>query len=53
MMHIWDISDTAAADAYDYMTEDGMKKMDYGLFSELLKKFFTTNEKLHPINLGM
>ncbi len=53
MMQIWDINEEAASEAFDYVTENGEKKMDYALFSDLLKKFFTTNEKVHPINLGL
>lgn len=53
MMQTWEIDEAAAAEAFDFMTHEGEKNMDYALFSELLKKFFTTQEQNHPINLGL
>ncbi|KAL7672815.1 hypothetical protein ACOME3_007695 [Neoechinorhynchus agilis] len=53
MLVIWDIDDEAAGNAYDFITESGKKKMDYNLFSEMMRKFFLTDEKGHPLNLGL
>ena len=53
MMQIWDIGKPGATEAFKYMTQNGTKKMDYALFSDLLKLFFTVQEKDHPANLGL
>lgn len=39
--------------AFDFMTESGKKKMDYKLFCDFMKKFFTNETQGHPINLGL
>lgn len=53
MLVIWDIDEEAAGKAYDFITENGKQKMDYGLFSTMMKKFFLTDEPGHPLNLGL
>ena len=53
MMLTWDVSENGAAKAFDFITENGTKKMDYSLFSELMKMFFTFSERNHPINMGL
>jgi len=53
MMSAWSIDEAAAKRAYDYITENGKKKLDYALFSEFMKQFFTNEESDHPINLGL
>ncbi len=39
--------------AYDYITENGAKKFDYAIFSELMKQFFIHDEPNHPASLGL
>ncbi len=39
--------------AYDFITENGKKKMDYNLFCEFMKQFITNEEANHPINMGL
>ena len=53
MMLTWEIDETAAEIAYDFVTEYGKKRMDYALFSDFMKLFFTIDEKNHPINMGL
>lgn len=53
MMSTWDIDENASKAAFDYVTENGQKKMDYNLFSELLRQFFTNEEQGHVINMGL
>lgn len=53
MMSTWAIKEEGSVKAFDFMTEDGSKKMDYTLFSKLMKLFFTFSEKDHPVNLGL
>ena len=44
---------STAGKAFDFMTEGGKKKMDYGLFCEFIKKFLTNEEPNHPVNCGL
>ena len=53
MMSVWDIEEKAAENAYVYITENGKKRMDYNLFSELMKQFFIHDEPNHPASLGL
>ncbi|CAF0864067.1 unnamed protein product [Brachionus calyciflorus] len=53
MMSTWEINEDAAQKAYDYITENGAKKMDYNLFSEFMKQFFTNEQEGHVVNLGL
>jgi hypothetical protein len=42
-----------AEKAYEFITDGGKKKMNYELFSEFLRKFFTNDEANHALNLGL
>jgi len=53
MLLTWDIDEEAAGKAYDFITEGGKKKMNYELFSEFMKQFFTNDTEGHAINMGM
>lgn len=53
MMLTFDIDEKASEIAYDHITEKGKKKMDYNLFSELMKQFFSKDELNHPASLGL
>jgi hypothetical protein len=35
------------------MTENGKRKMDYRLFSEMMKLFWTNEKEGHPVNMGL
>ena len=49
----WPLVLILAGKAYDFITENGKKKMDYGLFCEFIKKFLTNEEPNHPVNCGL
>jgi hypothetical protein len=53
MISVWEIDEKAAEAAYDYITENGAKKFDYNLFSELMKQFFVHDEPNHPASFGL
>ncbi|CAF0760398.1 unnamed protein product [Didymodactylos carnosus] len=53
MLISWDIEEEAAGKAYDFITDNGKKTMDYNLFSEFMKKFFLNDTVNHPLNLGL
>jgi len=53
MMLTWEIDEEDAGKAYDYITENGKKKMNYELFSEFMKQFFTVDKDGHPVNMGL
>jgi len=54
MLLTWEIEEEAAGKAYDFMTEKGKKKMNYELFSEFMKQFFTNQDPPgSPINMGL
>ena len=42
-----------AEKAYEFITENGKKKMDYNLFNEFMRQFFIRDEPNHPISLGL
>jgi Ca2+-binding EF-hand superfamily protein len=52
MMAIWNVQSNYAEKAFDFITENGAKKMDYALFSDLMKKYFKCETPGHPLNLG-
>ena len=52
MVSIWCIDVAHADAAFDCITENGKKPMDYNLFSELMKQFFLTTDASSPLNLG-
>ncbi len=39
--------------AFAYLTDSGKKKMDYHLFQEFMKQFYTNEEPNHPVNMGL
>lgn len=53
MMLTWEIDEEAAEKAFDFITKNGQEKLDYSLFSKLMKMFFSENSTEHPINLGL
>jgi len=53
MLISWDIDETSAEKAFDFITDHGKKHMDYNLFSEFMKKFFLNETPKHPLNLGL
>ncbi|RNA44979.1 sarcoplasmic calcium-binding s and IV-like [Brachionus plicatilis] len=53
MLSIWDINAEAVGKAFDFITENGAKKMDYSLFIEFIKKFLASEEPGHVLNLGL
>ncbi|CAF1013523.1 unnamed protein product [Didymodactylos carnosus] len=53
MLVLWDIDGDSSDKAYDFITENGKKPMDYNLFSEFMKKFFLNETPNHPLNLGL
>jgi len=53
MMFTWDIDEDNSSKAFDYITENGTKKLNYELFSEFLKQFFTNEQDGHPVNMGL
>jgi Ca2+-binding EF-hand superfamily protein len=52
MLTIWNVEEDKADKAFDFVTENGAKKMDYPLFSEFMKKFILCETQGHPMNLG-
>jgi Ca2+-binding EF-hand superfamily protein len=53
MLLTWSVSEDAAGKAYDHMTENGKKKMNYDLFSEFMKQFILNDTLGSPLNLGL
>jgi hypothetical protein len=53
MLSVWEIDEDASGKAYDYITDGGKKKMNYPLFVQFMREFFTNEEKGHPINMGL
>ena len=69
MLISWDIDETSAEKAFDFITDHGKKHMDCkknffrfylfiyfildNLFSEFMKKFFLNETPKHPLNLGL
>lgn len=52
VLSIWNVTANNAEKGFDFITEHGAKKMDYPLFSEFMKKYFTCDSPGHPMNLG-
>lgn len=53
MMATWNVGEAEAEKAFDFITDLGKKKMDYNLFSELMKKFILNETQGHPLNFGL
>jgi len=52
MLAIWNVKEMHAEKGFDFITENGAKKMDYPLFSQFMKKFFLCETPGHAMNLG-
>jgi Ca2+-binding EF-hand superfamily protein len=53
LLSTWDFDGEPAGKAYDYITKNGEKKMDYPLFEQFMREFLTNNEQGHPVNCGL
>jgi len=53
MLGTWSFDEEPAGKAYDYITENGKKNMDYCLFLQFMKEFFTNSDQGHPVNCGL
>jgi len=53
MLSTWNFDEEPAGKAYDYMTKNGEKKMNYALFEQFMHEFLTNNEQGHPVNCGL
>jgi len=42
-----------AGRAYDYITQNGSKKLNYELFLDFMKQFHTNDKQGHPVNCGL
>jgi Ca2+-binding EF-hand superfamily protein len=53
MMLTWSVDEEKCEAAFDAITENGKKKMDYNLFTEFMHKFLLCDKQGDPINLGL
>jgi len=53
MLKTWSFDEEPSGKAFDYITSNGAKNMDYNLFAQFMKEFLTNGEQGHPVNCGL